>query len=403
MKGDVLIKAEGVSKKFSSRLKTSMKYGVIDIARDFVGFPTRSDVLRKNEFWSVDDVSFEVKRGECLGLIGPNGAGKSTLLKMLNGIIMPDKGSIEINGRVGALIEVGAGFHPLLTGRENIYINGSIMGLSKKEIDKKFDSIVEFSELGDFIDTPVSYYSSGMYVRLGFAIAAHLEPDILLIDEVLAVGDVGFRAKCFNAIDKISDKAAVVFVSHQMPQIARICSDILVMKHGRPSFNNKDVPKGIQHYYELFSAVKTSVSGSGRATIHKIALGLDNKTTSNEGLLKIQYLDDLYIDVTFSLASDIKKATMNIAFMDKDIRGAAQCYSCNCNFEIINSNKHITTRVKIPKLQLNPGIYYISIIITDKKRGETLTNHHMAQQLQVTGSFVGFSPVQFQGEWQYIN
>jgi len=173
MSSDVLIRAEGVSKKFSFKLKTSMKYGIIDIARDFIGIPSRSDTLRPNEFWSVQDVSFEVRRGECLGLIGPNGAGKSTLLKMLNGIIIPDKGHIEINGRAGALIEVGAGFHPLLTGQENIYINGSIMGLRKKEIDHKFDSIVEFAELSDFIDTPVSYYSSGMYVRLGFAIAAH--------------------------------------------------------------------------------------------------------------------------------------------------------------------------------------------------------------------------------------
>ena len=182
MSSDVLIRAEGISKKFSSKLKTSMKYGIIDIARDFIGIPSSSDTLRPSEFWSVQDVSFEVRRGECLGLIGPNGAGKSTLLKMLNGIIMPDKGSVEINGRVGALIEVGAGFHPLLTGQENIYINGSIMGLTKKEIDKKFNSIVDFAEIGDFIDMPVSYYSSGMYVRLGFAIAAHLEPDVLLID-----------------------------------------------------------------------------------------------------------------------------------------------------------------------------------------------------------------------------
>ena len=239
MTGDVLIRAEGVSKKFSSKLKTSMKYGITDIAKDFIGIPSRSDTLRPNEFWSVQDMSFEVRRGECLGLIGPNGAGKSTLLKMLNGIIMPDKGSIEINGKVGALIEVGAGFHPLLTGRENIYINGSIMGLAKKEIDQKFDSIVEFAELSDFIDTPVSYYSSGMYMRLGFAIAAQMEPDVLLIDEVLAVGDVGFRAKCFNAIHNIMQKSAVIIVSHSMPQISRVCSDIMVMNHGKSKFQGK--------------------------------------------------------------------------------------------------------------------------------------------------------------------
>src|SRR3990172_12206671 len=214
---DVLIKVEGVSKKFSKSLKRSMLYGIQDISRSMLGLAPKTDELRPGEFWSVDNVSFEVRRGECLGVIGPNGAGKSTLLKMLNGIISPDKGRIEIKGRVGALIEVTAGFHPMLTGRENIYIAGSIHGLSKKEIDRKFDDIVAFSELGDFIDTPVKHYSSGMNVRLGFAIAAQMRPDVLLIDEVLAVGDIGFSTKCLNAIGEIIENSAVIFVSHSVP------------------------------------------------------------------------------------------------------------------------------------------------------------------------------------------
>ena len=181
MDNDVVIKVENVSKKYCKSLKHSMLYGMSDIGRNVLGLKSRSERLRDNEFWALDDISFEVKRGETLGLIGPNGSGKTTLLKMLNGIFWPDKGKITIKGKVGALIAVGAGFHPLLTGRENIYINAAILGMSKREIDKKFDAIVDFADIGDFLDSPVKHYSSGMYVRLGFAVAVHCDPDILLV------------------------------------------------------------------------------------------------------------------------------------------------------------------------------------------------------------------------------
>ena len=193
MTNDTVIKVENVSKKYCRSLKHTMMYGMQDIARNSIGLKSCSDTLREGEFWALNDVSFEVKKGETLGIVGANGSGKSTLLKLLNGIFMPDKGRIEINGRVGALIEVGAGFHPMLTGRENIYVNGAILGMSKKEIDKKFDEIVDFADIGDFIDSPVKHYSSGMYVRLGFAIASHADLDILMVDEVLAVGDFRFK------------------------------------------------------------------------------------------------------------------------------------------------------------------------------------------------------------------
>ena len=165
--------------------------------------PQLSPPLRDGEFWAVNDVSFELRRGECLGLIGHNGAGKTTLLKMLNGLIKPDAGSITIRGRVGALIALGAGFNPILTGRENIYINGSVLGLSKKEIDGKIDEIIDFAEIGEFIDSPVQNYSSGMSVRLGFSIASSLSPDVLILDEVLAVGDIGFVIKCLNRVRQL--------------------------------------------------------------------------------------------------------------------------------------------------------------------------------------------------------
>ncbi|MDA0973020.1 MAG: ABC transporter ATP-binding protein, partial [Bacteroidetes bacterium] len=187
---EVIITVDRVSKKFCKELKRSLLYGLQDILSLGGG---NTDELRKNEFWAVKEVSFELRRGDCLGLIGHNGAGKSTLLKMLNGLISPDEGSITIHGRVGALIELGAGFNPILTGRENIYNNGAVLGFSKSEIDAKLQEIIDFSEIEEFIDMPIQNYSSGMKVRLGFAVAANLEPDLLLVDEVLAVGDAGFR------------------------------------------------------------------------------------------------------------------------------------------------------------------------------------------------------------------
>jgi lipopolysaccharide transport system ATP-binding protein len=182
MASNVQVKVENVSKKFCRTLKRSLWYGLQDVAGELFGCNQRQNELRPGEFWSVSDVSFELKRGECLGLIGPNGAGKSTLLKMLNGLIKPDGGQIILHGRVGGLIELGSGFNPVLTGLENIYVNGSVLGLSKKEINAKLDAIIEFSEMKDFIETPVQNYSSGMKVRLGFAIAAQIEPEILLTE-----------------------------------------------------------------------------------------------------------------------------------------------------------------------------------------------------------------------------
>jgi homopolymeric O-antigen transport system ATP-binding protein len=247
MNDDVLVKVENVSKKFCRSLKRSLWYGVQDMLSELNPFSHRSigtpyphdsasDCLRPDEFWAVKDVSFELRRGECLGLIGRNGAGKTTLLKMLNGLIKPDQGRITVRGQVGALIALGAGFNPILTGRENIYVNGSVLGLTKKEIDDKIEEIIDLAEVRDFIDTPVQSYSSGMQVRLGFSVATALEPDVLLLDEVLAVGDAFFRAKCFARIGHILSRCAVIFVSHNEAQVARICNRALLLKSGAPVF-----------------------------------------------------------------------------------------------------------------------------------------------------------------------
>jgi lipopolysaccharide transport system ATP-binding protein len=229
-----LVKVEGVSKKFCRNLKRSLWYGVKDLGNEVIGRQHGGNgKLRPDEFWAVKDVQFELMPGECIGLIGHNGAGKTTLLRMLNGLIKPDRGRIEMRGRVGALIALGAGFNPVLTGRENIYINAAVHGLTKKQTDAKIADIIEFAELGEFINAPVQSYSSGMIVRLGFAIAANTEPDILLLDEVLAVGDLAFQAKCFNAIAEFRRRGtAFILVSHNMHHISRYADQVLYLKKG---------------------------------------------------------------------------------------------------------------------------------------------------------------------------
>src|SRR5690606_9860492 len=269
---EVLVQVQHLSKKFCKDLKTSLWYGVKDLASGLSG--NRNDrQLRPKEFWAVKDISFELRRGECLGLIGHNGAGKSTLLKILNGLINPDAGKVTIKGRVGALIELGAGFNPILSGRENIYNNGAILGFTRKEINEKIEEIIDFAEIREFIDMPVQNYSSGMKVRLGFAVAAQMEPDVLIIDEVLAVGDLGFVLKCFKQIDTILPNTAIVFVSHSMHMVSKICNKIILLDRGKAQFQGDDVGKAIDLYYTRFAHNESNVIlNDNSVSIKKIEL-----------------------------------------------------------------------------------------------------------------------------------
>ena len=217
-----------------------------------------------DDFWALRDVSFEVNRGEALGIIGQNGAGKSTVLKLLYNITTPSKGRILINGRLAALIEVASGFHPDLTGRENVYLNGSLLGMKRSEITRKLDSIVDFAGVATFIDTPVKRYSSGMYLRLGFAIAAHLDPDILLLDEVLAVGDAEFQSKCIQRINQLRrDGTTIVFVSHNLGAVESLCDRVLLLRRGEIACSGP--PRYVISEYErmLNSMVAWAPSGAG--------------------------------------------------------------------------------------------------------------------------------------------
>ena len=242
--------------------------------RLFAGKST--EPLSSKEFWVLRDVSFKLERGESIGVIGPNGSGKSTVLKLLSNILKPDRGIVRVNGRAASLIELGAGFHPDLTGRENIYLNGTILGMKRAEINAKFDSIVDFSELHQFLDTPVKRYSSGMYARLGFAVAAHVEPEVLIVDEVLSVGDYHFQEKCFAKMKEFtSNGTTLVFVSHNLAAVSSLCQSALLLKSGEPVYQG-DVRTAVAKYcafyqedviseeIEVLNASLTNVNGESR-------------------------------------------------------------------------------------------------------------------------------------------
>ncbi|MBL8865931.1 MAG: ABC transporter ATP-binding protein [Planctomycetia bacterium] len=237
------LRVENVSKRYGLGAQVAGDLNLTETARRFARGTIQkfrallrpgSQLDDSNSFWAVRDVSFEVRPGEAVGVIGRNGAGKSTLLKLISRITEPTQGRIEIRGRIGSLLEVGTGFHPELTGRENVYMNGSVLGMSRREIAAKFDRIVEFSEIGKFLDTPVKRYSSGMYVRLAFGVAAHLEPEILIVDEVLAVGDANFQKRCLDRMmELVRGGRTVLFVSHNMQQIPNLCQRAIMLDGGR--------------------------------------------------------------------------------------------------------------------------------------------------------------------------
>src|SRR2546426_2159245 len=248
---DIALSVQHLSKSFRIAHQSGLG-GYRTLHDELVTLPRRLiDRLKRRRrstsetFWALNDVSFDVQTGEALGIIGSNGAGKSTLLKILNRITEPTRGAVDIYGRAGALLEVGTGFHPELTGRENIFLNGAILGMTRAEIKKKFDEIVAFAEVEQFLDTPVKRYSSGMYVRLAFAVAAHLDPEILLIDEVLAVGDAEFQKKCLEKMEKVAgdEGRTVIFVSHNMDAICQLCARCILLQQGQieRSGNTADV------------------------------------------------------------------------------------------------------------------------------------------------------------------
>ena len=317
---------------------------------------------RRNDgiFWALRDVSFNVQRGECVGVIGHNGAGKSTLLKILSRVTTPTEGTFAVTGRVSTLIDVGAGFHPDFTGRENVFLNAAIIGMGRRDIESRFDAIVDFADLWDFIDVPVKRYSSGMYVRLGFSVAIHTDPAALLVDEVLSVGDLGFEQKCLERISRLREgQTSILLVSHNMHLVNTICDRVLVLDHGQVIFEGEP-STAVELYRE-----RTSTDASNRTTSSgRVAITSVRTHRAGDPCPQIDSGQPLSVRVTFNAHEVITDPILNVALYSES---RVQCTGCRTSADGI-AVSHIEAGtgffdVHFDSLNLQPGLYSASALI----------------------------------------
>lgn len=373
------IKIENLSKKYLIGHKSQNGYSTLretliqkasDLAQRF-SQPFRSsygqvlgNASNTEEFWALKDISFEVKQGDRVGIIGRNGAGKSTLLKVLSRITEPTTGKVTLDGRVASLLEVGTGFHPELTGRENIFLNGAVLGMSKHEIKRKFDQIVTFAEIEKFLDTPVKRYSSGMYVRLAFAVAAHLEPEILIVDEVLAVGDAQFQKKCLGKMKEVGEEGrTVLFVSHNMAAVQNLCKTGIVLDKGLSVFQG-EISQAVTTYFNSFSiensqSLKQRVDrqGKGFVKIHQLEIRDVNGRMNTPFAIG----SELSFQVDYVSKHEVRNPRVIIGVYDNLGIGVTR-FDTEITGDIPNflqQNGSITCRTK--EMNLSPGQYFINI------------------------------------------
>lgn len=375
---EVVLRVDDLSKKFCISLKRSLFYGAVDTLKSILGIEVKTK-LRVGEFWALNDISFDLKRGETLGIIGSNGSGKSTLLRMITGIFPPDTGRISVKGRVGSLIAVGAGFHPHMTGRENIYLNGTILGMSKKELELNLEEIIDFAEIGEFIDAPVSTYSSGMRVRLGFSIAIHSSPDILLVDEVLSVGDISFRNRCLRKIYELKNSSkAIIFISHDLDQVKNLCSRIIWLEKGRV-LQSGDPEKTIVDYINnSFDARRSNLaceydkkadSTSYQNDVELITMNLKDQTGNT--INNLQVGDPLKVEVFLNVKKAILKPNINIGIRDdKNINIIwHNSNESELDLECLDSGKYkLSYSIRNP--YLSPNVYRVVLGIGSNETGE---------------------------------
>jgi len=377
-----VISVRGLSKKYQLRheaqryrsLREEIMSAVSSFASPRAWHKGKSAAASKEDFWALKGVDFDVQRGDRLGIIGRNGAGKSTLLKILSRITDPSEGRIEISGRVSSLLEVGTGFHPELSGRENIFLNGAILGMRANEVKQKFDQIVEFAEVERFLDTPVKRYSSGMYVRLAFAVAAHLEPDVLVVDEVLAVGDAQFQQKCLGRMEELSRSGrTILFVTHNMDAMLALCNRGLVLERGGVVFDGQPL-EARQHYMSKVSSAEYSVDrnagrgGSGGVSIEKVWIN-----STPDASTPIESGDPLAVCLSARVGEDYRaRNDLQVAYGLDTIEGQ-RLYTVLSSWDgtsIDASSGRMDIACDIESVPLVPGRYLVSATVLF--RGETL-------------------------------
>lgn len=320
-----------------------------------------------NDLWALRDVSFDVKQGEVIGIVGKNGSGKSTLLKTLSQITAPTSGRIKVNGRLASLLEVGTGFHGELTGRENIFLNGSILGMTPQEIRRRFDEIVDFSEIEEFIDTPVKRYSSGMFVRLAFAVAAHLETEIMVIDEVLAVGDVGFQRKCLGKMsDASSAGRTVLFVSHRMDHITALCTRCVLLNRGQVLFDG-NTRSAVQKYYGLFDSEHAMIervkekSWLGRVEI--VGAHLENGSGQTVEFIASGDSARFVVSIENKIGGEVGNLKVSLFLYTSDGVHLADLGIWESGAEPFSVKERVKVTIRVPKLPLNRGAYRYSVVV----------------------------------------
>lgn len=368
----VALEVNHVWKKFfRGEFNDSLRDAISALCKSLVGLGPSREELQKGDFWSLKDVDFKVEEGETVALIGHNGAGKSTMLKILSKILKPNRGSIKANGKLRALIEVGSGFHGDLTGRENIFLNGSILGMTHKEIQSKFDEIVDFSGIEEFLDMPVKRYSSGMFARLGFAVAAHMEPDILIVDEVLSVGDIEFQKKCFGKMNSVaSEGRTVLFVSHNIAAVRNLCKRTILLNQGE-IVNDGPTNESLEAYFQLlkkqrqsWGEITSQANPNPSVLINSVTSGPSIKELSKDAIGLCS--EPFYVRVAYQLIKAIENATITVSFVN-----AEGVYTSSISTQF--THKSIGTLEKsgyidfyIPSLNLSKGDYTLVAQIHNK-------------------------------------
>jgi homopolymeric O-antigen transport system ATP-binding protein len=372
-----IIKVENLSKRYKIGRSTahgSIRDAVYGVIRSPLSLIRRNGKSANNTFWAIKDVSFDVMPGEVVGIVGRNGAGKSTLLKILSRITEPTLGQVDFYGRVASLLEVGTGFHPELTGRENIYLNGAILGMKRSEIERKFDEIVDFSEIERFIDTPVKHFSSGMYVRLAFAVAAHLDPEILIVDEVLAVGDFAFQQKCLDRMQAFGREGrTVIFVTHDMSVLSRLCQKGILLREGRV-VDEGEMKSVIKNYMnsgctsrQEWARTSTDLGVDGLTILKVRMLSSDNALTevvqSNEACLFEVTYSVSGVGVSGRIALEIESSEGDIVLTTTDRDGSGGA-------DLLRQPGIHTCRCLLPPHLLAPGTYFITAAASRTNRME---------------------------------
>ncbi|HMK28173.1 MAG TPA: ABC transporter ATP-binding protein [Terriglobales bacterium] len=379
---ETVIHFENVWKKFKRGEQfDSLRDLVPTLAHSLFSKQVRSQ-LGKREFWALQDVSFEVVKGQTIGIIGRNGSGKSTTLKLLSNILKPTRGMLRVNGKISALIEIGAGFHPDLTGRENIYLNGAILGMTHKHIERHFDRIVEFSELADFIDTPVKRYSSGMFARLGFSVAAHLESDILLVDEVLSVGDVGFQMKCMDRIRDLQRRGTtIVFVSHNMDSVLSICDTVVHLDRSIVRAIGP-APEVVREYHRGF---RSEVAHPEHEHLPVVIRKVSFKNGEGESRYTFERGETVSFQITVHAKERIPSPVLGIAIYHENGTCVYGHNTRTDGWEIEDLEGEHEFEIKYDPLPLQPGRYLVSVAVYESLGTRAYVYDDRAYDFTITG------------------